>query len=102
MLGIGEAVRIAELEKRAALQILVYLQKKEKATITELRRNVKASLDAIYSGLEVLMNLTLVKRVEEKEFPFSTFYELTPLGREVAELLARIEELLAGRGGEGS
>ena len=46
--------------------------------------------------------MDLVKRVEEKEFPFSTFYELTPLGREVAEKLAEIEAILAGKGGEGS
>mgnify|MGYP000695746311 CR=1 FL=1 len=91
---------LMSLEKRGALQILAYLYKKGRSTITEFRKNVKAATDTLYSSLELLGKMGLVKRVEEKEFPFSTFYELTPLGHEVAELLARIEELLRQGGRE--
>ena len=93
---------LSDIEKRGALQVLAYLFKKGKATITELRRNIQASVSTIYTAINRLEKLNLIKRCESKSFPFSTFYELTPLGREVAELLARIEELLAGKGGEGS
>ena len=91
---------LMSLEKRGVLQILAYLYKKERSTITEFRKNVKAATDTLYSSLELLEKMGLVKRVEEKEFPFSTFYELTPLGQRVAEKLAEIEAILAGRGGE--
>ena len=93
-------MHIAEMEKRAALQVLVYLYKNERATITELRKHLKASLSTIYTALERLGRLNLIKQTKGESFPFSLYYELTPLGREVAELLARIEELLAKARGQ--
>ena len=96
-------MRIAEIEKRAALQVLVYLYKNERATITEFRKHLRASLSTIYTAIERLGRLNLIKQTRDNTFPFSLYYELTPLGRKVAELLARVEELLAQaeKGGEG-
>ena len=96
-------MRIAELEKRAALQVLVYLYLKikngedPKATVTELRKSVKAALDSIYTALELLQKLGFVKREVSERFPFATYYSLTETGREVAEKLAEVEELLNRR-----
>jgi len=93
-------LRVAELEKRAALQILVYLGQKSKhdeskATVTELRKNVRAALDSIYTALEVLQRLGLIERETEQSFPFSTYYKLTERGRAAASLLVNLEELLS-------
>ena len=93
-------MRIADLEKRAALQILVYLGKKSeheepRATVTELRKNIKAALDSIYTALEVLQKLGLVERETEQSFPFATYYKLTTFGYMAAGLLVDLEKLLA-------
>ena len=93
-------VPLAKLEKRGALRVLAYLYKKEQATITDLRKGVRVATDTLYSTLELLLKLGLITKTEEDEFPFATYYSLTDLGREVAELLARIEELLAKARGQ--
>ena len=94
-------MRIAEIEKRAALQVLVYLYKNERATITEFRKHLRASLSTIYTAIERLGRLNLIKQTRDNTFPFSLYYELTPLGQRVAEKLAEIETILAERGGGG-
>jgi len=85
---------LAELEKRAALQILSFLYKNNKATRTELRDNVEASLSAIYSTLPILMKLGLIEEKTLGEFPFSVVISLTKKGKKIALHLVEIENLL--------
>lgn len=86
-------MEINKLEKRAALQILLYLLKGE-ASRTDLRKNLDASVDAIYSALPILLKLGLIEEETLKEFPFSVVIRLTEKGRRVAEHLVEIEKIL--------
>jgi len=89
--------KIVRLEKRAALQILLYLCSKKKANRTELRKNIKSSLDALYSAIPVLVGLGLVKeKKQSRQFPFEVEVELTEKGEKVARYLFEIEKILEG------
>lgn len=83
-----------ELEKTAALQILAYLFKKDKATRTDLRENIKAAMETIYSALKILDRLDLIEERSETRFPFKVTIHLTDKGRRVAEYLSQIEKIL--------
>ncbi|MEM2841626.1 MAG: MarR family winged helix-turn-helix transcriptional regulator [Candidatus Bathyarchaeia archaeon] len=85
------------LEKRGALQILLHLHRKGKATRTDLRGHVDASMDTIYTALKVLMELGLVEEMAMDRFPFSVQVTLTEKGRRVAEHIAEVDKILAGR-----
>jgi len=86
---------IRKLEKRAALQILLYLLNGG-ASRTDLRKNIDASVDAIYSALSILLKLGLIKEETLEKFPFSVVVKLTEKGRRIAALLAEIEKILEG------
>ena len=88
---------LADLEKRGALQILAHLYREEKATITQLRKTIKAAVNTIYSALWVLERIGLVMHKEDEGFPRTIYYMLTEKGRRVAELLAQIEAILERR-----
>ncbi|MEM2997180.1 MAG: winged helix-turn-helix transcriptional regulator [Candidatus Bathyarchaeia archaeon] len=83
------------LEKRGALQILLHLHREGRATRTELRNHVDASMDTIYTALKVLMELGLVREESMDRFPFSVHVTLTEKGRRVAEHIAEVDEILA-------
>ena len=85
---------ILELEKTGVLQILVYLFKRKKATRTDLRRDIRAAMETIYSSLEVLYRLNLVEEKKQSSFPFTKEVHLTEKGMKVAEHLAEIEKIL--------
>jgi len=89
--------KITYLEKRAALQILLYLCSRKKANRTELRENIKSSLDALYSAIPILVSLGLVEeKKQSKRFPFEVEVELTEKGEKVARYLFEIEKILEG------
>ena len=89
---------LEELEKAAALQILVYLTRKDGATRTDLKENVRAAIETIYSALEVLKRLGLIEEEASRNFPFPVIVRLTSLGRRVAEHIAEVERLLKAGG----
>jgi len=85
---------LADMEKRAVLQILAYLYKVEKATRTDLRDNINAALKSIYSTLPVLMKLGLISEEVKESFPFTVSIMLTDKGKQVAQHLVAIEKSL--------
>ena len=87
-------MEIRKLEKRGALQLLFYLSKNEGVSRSKLR-NVKASVDAIYSTLDVLKDLKLIEEKKLEEFPFSIVVSLTEKGYRVAETIIELENRLA-------
>ena len=68
--------------------------------ISEIKWKLKGSQYSLYNTLRLLVETGLVKERHEGEWPKRRLFELTDLGREVAELLARIEELLAKARGQ--
>ena len=87
-------MRIAELEQTTALRILTHLLKAKKASRTELRRNIEASVSAIYNALPKLKRLRLIYEESKETFPFTVEVSLTQKGRRVAEHLDKIETIL--------
>jgi len=85
---------IKDLEKKAALQILVYLGTHESATRTDLKNNVKAGLDTIYSTFPILNSLDLVYEEVRETFPFTVTLKLTEKGKQVAQHLVEIDKIL--------
>jgi len=75
--------------------MLIYLKENPEASRTDLRKNLNASIDAIYSTLPIMMNLGLIEEKTLDEFPFSVVISLTEKGRIVAEHLVEIERLLS-------
>ena len=86
---------IAELEQTTALRILIHLLKAKKASRTELRKNIEASVSAIYNALPKLRRLRLIDEESRETFPFTVEVSLTRKGQRVAEYLAKIEAILA-------
>ena len=88
---------VSDLEKTAAIQILAFLQKKGSATRTDLRENVDAVMETIYSALEILRNLKLIKEEESPHFPFTKTVSLNGKGTNVAERLLEIQQILVAK-----
>jgi len=85
---------IEQLEKKAALQILILLQKSEKASRTDLRNNINANIRTVYSALEILKKLGLIEEEAMDSFPFTIYIKLTEKGHRVALHLSEIEKIL--------
>jgi len=60
-----------------------------------LRKNIEASVSAIYNALPKLKRLRLIDEESMETFPFTVEVSLTQKGRRVAEHLAKIEAILA-------
>jgi len=89
---------ISDLEQTTALRILIYLLEKEKASRIDLRRNIEASVAAIYNALPKLKKLKLIEEESQGKFPFTVHVRLTRKGQKVAEHLAEIGRILAEKG----
>ncbi len=85
--------RIRFLEKRGALQTLLALLGGSLPLI-ELKKQVNCSGTALYSAIEDLMKLGLIKEEREDAFPRRRILTLTDKGRKIANALAQIEEEL--------
>ena len=90
------SLMLAKLEKKAALQILVYLyRKREPSKRKDLRSNINGVMETIYSALEVLKSLDLIEEEEVRVFPFERRVWLREKGMLVAKRLVEIEDILA-------
>ena len=69
--------------------------KAKRASRTELRKNIEASVSAIYSALPKLKRLRLIDEGSKETFPFTVEVSLTEKGRRIAKHLAEIEAILA-------
>ncbi len=90
---------VSDLEQTTALRILIYLLEKGKASRTDLRRDIEASVAAIYNALPKLKKLTLIEEESQEKFPFTVRVSLTRKGRKVAEHLVEIGRILAEKAG---
>lgn len=83
---------IGELSKsRATLDIIIFLHKKGETKLTGLIGNV-AGQRAIYSGINQLQKLGLIKERKGEKFPYPRLFSLTDYGKKVAESLIIIED----------
>ena len=89
---------ISILEKRALLQILTTLYKnKDKETIvSDLIKLTKGSVHTLYSSIDLLIELGLVKDEIKLEPTKTRYFTLTEKGKKVADFLTKIEEILKG------
>jgi len=86
------AVKIENLEKATALQILVYLYHQNKSVQkTQLDMNVNGQNIAVTTSLSVLEKLNLVKQEKDGNCPFVRAISLTEKGKNIARLLTEIE-----------
>ena len=85
---------MSKLEQTTALRILLHLLKEEKASRTDLRKGIDASIAAIYNALPKLLKLGLINEKGKKKFPFTVEVSLTKKGKKVAEHLLEIERIL--------
>jgi len=89
------SLSLAKLEKKTALQILVYLfKKKEPVKREELRDNIKGVMETIYSALENLRSMDLIEEEEIGVFPFERRVWLREKGMLIAKRLVEIEDVL--------
>jgi len=85
---------ISDLEQTTAIRILLYLLRRDTASRTDLRRDIDASVAAIYNALPKLRKLGLIKEEGKESFPFTIHVSLTEKGKKVAERLAEIDRIL--------
>ena len=83
-------------ETKAALRVLLFIYRNEGAIMTTLLRGVpSAGQKAVYTAVETLIKLGLIREVYEEKGAFGKrkFY-LTEKGRRVGELLETIADIL--------
>jgi len=73
---------------------LLYLFQNKRATRTNLRENIEAHMETVYSALNDLTKLGLIEEVKSSTFPYTKIVYLTKKGMDVAQRLAEIEEIL--------
>ncbi|MEM2102349.1 MAG: winged helix-turn-helix transcriptional regulator [Candidatus Bathyarchaeia archaeon] len=82
-------------ESKAALRILLYLHKKGQTKLTTIIQDMPLGQKAVYTALNTLKQLTLLKEETAKEFPFTRKFRLTQKGEKIAEHIAQIENILS-------
>jgi DNA-binding HxlR family transcriptional regulator len=83
------------MEERLAIAVLLTLEKETEPIVKGvLTGKIARSAGTVIDRINELMEAGLVTEVQEDKRPFRKFVELTPLGRQVAEHLAAIEEIL--------
>jgi len=73
---------------------LLYLFQNKQATRTDLRENIEAHMETIYSALDDLTRLGLIEERKSTAFPYTKTVYLTKKGIGVAQRLDEIEEML--------
>ena len=83
------------LEQTGSIRIMLFLNKKGAATLTDIKDGVNCSLSAIYNALRKLRDAGLIQEELEQEFPRRRLISLTEKGKKVAEKLEEIERVLS-------
>lgn len=89
---------LRRLEKIGALQILAFLYTQEghQANRTELKSNVDAASETIYTALDTLQELGLVEEKIMGSFPRTVITYLTEKGVALAEKIHEAKLILEG------
>ena len=87
---------IRKLEKTGALQILSHLHQNGEATRSDLRTNVNAAMETIYTALENLKSLGLIEETVSNSFPKTVKVHLSEKGIAVAKRVHEIQNILQG------
>jgi DNA-binding PadR family transcriptional regulator len=93
---VGSAFYKAQiLEERLSVAVLLTLAQEEEPIIKGvLASKIARSAGTIIDRIDELQDAGLLTEIREDVRPFRKFVELTPLGREVAEKLVEIEDML--------
>ncbi len=86
--------KLAILEQTSLPRMLVYLKNKKVASRTELKRDIQASQQPIYKALAILYEAKLIEELTPEGSPRRKDVILTNKGKQVAEALEKLEELL--------
>jgi len=88
---------LAKLDRtRAALRVLLFIYEHEGTNLTNVIKGTPhAGQKAIYSALETLLELGLVRQEFEKRVGGERRFFMTEKGKKVAELLAKIRDILS-------
>ena len=84
---------IKQLENRATLQILLFLNENGKTKLTDI--DIEASRSSLYRGLTILAKLELID--EERVPPMIRYLYLTNDGEAIAKRLEEIESILKAK-----
>jgi tetratricopeptide (TPR) repeat protein len=76
------------------LAVLVHLLDREETTPSDLMRDLNLATKTYYAAIRRLVELGLVFEREEGAFPRRVFVELTPKGRDVAQRLLPLSDIL--------
>jgi DNA-binding MarR family transcriptional regulator len=89
-----EEPKITILEQTALPRMLVFLKNHKKGSRTELKTNIHASQQAIYTALHILEREELIEEATPEGSPRRKDVSLTPKGQRIAEALEKLEALL--------
>ena len=82
-------------EERLSIAVILTLLKQNESIVKGiLASKIAKSAGTVIDRIDELQTMGLVIETKEDKRPFRKFVELTPKGREVAERLAEIEDLL--------
>jgi DNA-binding HxlR family transcriptional regulator len=87
-------MNLEALEQTSLPRILTYLLRVKRASRSDLKNNIRASQQAIYNALPILLRNGLIEERQSDTFPFRIEVTLTEKGRRVAALLAEIEKIM--------
>lgn len=92
-----EGPDLTVLENTHAITIMLILAREGSMYKGMLYQKISKNTASVQRRIDSLVKAGLVTETETKEHPFPRIIDLTPLGREVAERLDEIEELMQGR-----
>lgn len=81
-------------EGKATLRILLYLYRKGQTKLTTIIQDMPIGQKAVYTALNTLRELALLKEETSQDFPFTRKFKLTPKGEKIAQQIVQIEHLL--------
>jgi len=90
--------QLGKLEKPVGtMKILVHLHRNKKATITNLLKTENLNQRTTYSALGRLQEQGLIFQEEELGFPVCKYYFLTDRGKELAQQLEIVADVLTNQ-----
>jgi len=86
-------MNLKKLEQKGALQILLYILENEEAYINQMGRDLDVSVKTMrLKTLPLLRDeLSLVKLIKSRKFPWSHVYVLTETGLKLAKCIKKLD-----------